>query len=67
MTTRDETAASASDPKEWIDLRDEDGFTHARYNPGLHLLIIQRRGKKTIHDLRRYRQEERTPPAKITA
>lgn len=62
MTTRDELPLPASDSGEWINLRDDRGRVQARYHPVLSLLIIQDRGKRTIHDLNRHRQGERMMP-----
>lgn len=42
----------------WINLRDDRGHVQARYHPGLLLLIIQDRGKKTIHDLKHHGHDQ---------
>lgn len=39
---------------EWVNLRDDRGHVQASYNPSLMLLIIKERGKKTMHDLRKF-------------
>lgn len=58
MTTRDATAAETSLIGGWINLRDDEGNIQGRFNPDLLVLIIQHRGKRTIHDLKRHRQGE---------
>ena len=51
----DDSPADASNPSEgWVRLCDDRGHVQARYHPGLLLLIIQDRGKKTIHDLKHH-------------
>lgn len=66
MTTRDELPLPASDSGEWVNLRDDAGRVQARYHPVLALLIIQDRGKKTIHDLNRHRCLDSTLPAAVS-
>ena len=39
-------------------LCDDQGRIQARYHPGLLLLIIQDRGKKTIHDLKHHDHDQ---------
>ena len=43
----------------WVRLCDNRGRVQACYHPGLLLLIIQDRGKKTIHDLNHRRHDDR--------
>lgn len=56
---RADLSVSASESTEgWVRLCDAQGRIQARYHPGLLLLIIQDRGKKTIHDLKHHSHEQ---------